>query len=418
MQKIIRKAFIFPFASGILLAAALTGCLGEPTIAPVPTATSVELVTATPPAPAPMPSTPTPTEVPREFVGYSHPSGVFTIAIPSDWEVRDSSSSDRLLVSFEPPMGYASRVAVDIVNEGPLTPDEMRAMADSYLRLRFGDDLRYTEVSRTDLPDGRLQVTFLYSDGHGATGRETVYLQQTGAYFSALRVFLSDKDVLHLTSALTTITDSFTIDPLAVWGGALAIVSPGDLRFFRVYSWTDSGGNTYVMGEVYNASATDAAYVTVDAALCEANGVAFETASNMVALDVLERGGFAPFVVLFQDVPEGAVPCDTQARAEPADHEPYTALTLTQTGTFDDFGRLTVAGTVTNNGLEIVEQIEILITAYDAEDDVIGYGVASLDDVQLIPGESAPFEYVFEELGGQAVNLGLWVQAEIVEVGG
>jgi hypothetical protein len=418
MQKTIHQRLIVSSVGGVLLAAVLTGCLAEPTIAPVPTATSVTLVTATPPPPTPMPPTPAPTEAPREFVSYSHPSGVFTVAIPSDWEVRDSSRDDRLLVVFEPPMGYASQVSIDIVNEGPLTPDEMRAMADSYLRLSFADDSRYTEVSRADLPDGRLQVTFLYSDGHGATGRETIYLQQTGAYFSALHVFLSDKDVLHLTSALTTMTDSFTIDPLAVWGGALAIIVPDDLRFFRVYSWTDSGSNTYVMGEVYNASMTDASYVTVDATLCDANGVVFETASNVVEMDVLERGGFAPFVVLFQGAPEGAAPCDTQARAEPADHVPYTALALTQTGTFDDFGRLTVSGTVTNNGLEIVGQVEIMIAAYDAEDNVIGYGAANLGDMQLVPGESAPFEYVFEELGGQAVNLGLWVQAETVEAEG
>lgn len=395
----------------------LVGCIVEPTIAPMPTATFVALPTATPIPPTPVPPTPAPTEMPREFIGYSHESGVFSIVIPDDWEARDISTDDRLLVSFDPPMGYASRIMVDVVNEGPLTPEEMRAMADSYLRLRFEDDARYTEVSRADLPDSRLQITFLYNDGHGATGRETVYLQQTGAYFSALHVFLSDKDMIHLTSALETVIGSFTIDPLAVWGSELAIINPDDLGLFRVYSWWGQDGNYYAMGEVYNAASTDAAFVMVDVTLCDVNGMVFETASNMVQLDILEQGGFAPFVVLFQDVPEGAAPCDTQARAEPADRTPYTALAIVNlTSDFDEFGQLFVTGAVMNNGLEIVEEIDVILAVYDVEDNVIGYGVVSLGETQLVPGESESFEHVFEELGGQAVNFVPWVQGEIVPV--
>ena len=415
MQKIVH--ITHRLVCGFLLAVALIGCLAEPTIVPIPTATSAQLVTATPLPPT---SIPTPTETPREFVSYAHASGVFTIVIPSDWRVVDESTNDRLLVSFEPPMGYASRVMVDVVNEGPLTPDEMRTLADSYLSLRFAGDLHYTEVSRADLPDGRLQVTFLYSDGRGATGRETVYLRQAGPYFSALRVFLSDKDLLHLTGALTTVTDSFTVDPLAVWGGESAIITSGDLRFFRVYSWTGASGNTYVMGEVYNASTTDAAFVTVDATLCDATGVVFDTASTVIQLDVVPQGSFAPFVVLFQDAPEGATPCETVARAEAADAAPYAGLSVTGlTGDFDEFGQLTAAGTVVNGGLEVVERVEIIIAVYDSGEHVIGYGVATLGNAQLAPGESAPFEYVFEELGGEAVSFPPpWVQADVVEAGG
>jgi hypothetical protein len=405
-----------------VVAVALLGAcrVEEMTAAPggdaLPTLPSISLPTATAIPPTLVPSE-VPTEATHLFVGFQHPTGVFSISLPDDWEVRDKSTEQRLLVEFLPPIGYGSRVTADITNEGLLNPEEVRALAEGYLRLRYAENAAYTEINRADLPDGRFQVTFLYDDGRGAVGRETVTLHQSGPYFVALRVFLSDTDTFHLNATLETMIASFSVVPEAVWGGRVVAINPSELRLFNTFLWRDRNKSTYLMGEVYNAAPADVTAVLVDVALCDTNGVVVVEATIPVALNVVTRGGSAPFGSSFEDVPEGVEVCYAQARAEPfyGEGNDATALKLERTADYDWRRKLVVTGAITNSSLNPVRRVQILIAVYDVEDHVIGYALVELGpDVRIAPGQTVPFEYVFDELGGEADHFVTWIQAEPV----
>ena len=406
-------------AAALLLAA---GCISAPGPAPEaaavvgegPTLTAsptVSPVASMPANTAPPSETPTggPTPSPAGAVlnlrSARHESGVFSLSVPAGWEEMDHSADQRLLVSYVPPVGYGSRVTVDVTNEGPLPPTEVRALAESYVHLHYVSQPGYTEISRAELPDGRLQFVFQYSDGQGAQGRETLIIQQAGPYFAALRVFLSSADGVSTGQALEAITASFVIDPLVVWGTGVTTVASSDLPITGTTLWQDKDGVTYYMGEVRNASPVSVAGVEVRVALCDEGGIVMAEIVEKAALDQVLPGGSTPFAVRAEGLPSGVVVCAEQATASPAggDRTYMSALTLRPRAGFDDDGRVVIEGEVSNPSLAPVTNIEVVLLVYGADDRLVGYHLIGFGpDVTLAPGETATFAHTFPELGGLA----------------
>ncbi len=393
---------------GLLLLAgiALGACSPEPTVPPPAvsaTVTAIPLPTATPPPPTPAP-TPVPAEVLRTFVTYRHPTGVFMISLPDDWETLDDSNERRLLTRLIPPIGFGSRVTVDITNEGLLSAEEVRNLAESYIHLHYASELGYTEVNRAELPDGRLQVVFFYNDNRGASGRETLTIEQVGVYFVALRVFLSDKDTFYLSGALETMASSFSVDSSATWGTRVAAINPAELAIVNTSLWRDKAGLTHYMGEVYNASPSDITAVQVRIAFCNNIGVVIAEAVQPAALERVRQGGSNPFSLTLENLPADVTVCSAQASAEPAQMNPFyvSDLGLDSVAGFAD-QQLVVQGRVTNHNLLPVHHVQIVVAIYNAQNQVVGFATFDLGaEVRLEPGQSQPFQVVFDELGGEA----------------
>lgn len=390
----------------MLAGAMLEACSPEPTVPPPAgpaTDTPVPLPTATPPPPTALP-TAVPVEVPRTFVTYRHPSGVFMISLPDDWETLDDSNDRRLLTRLIPPIGFGSRVTIDITNEGPLSAEEVRNLAESYIHLHYAPESGYTEVSRAELPDGRLQVVFFYNDNRGASGRETLTIEQVGAYFVALRVFLSDKDTFHLSGALETMASSFSVDSSAVWGTRVAAINPAELAVVNTSLWRDAAGLTHYMGEVYNASSSDITSVQVRVAFCNNVGAVIAEAVQPTALERVKQGGSSPFSIVLEDMPADVTVCSAQPSAEPAQMNPFyiSDLELNTSAGFAD-RQLVVQGQVTNRNLLPIHNIQIIVAIYNAQNQIIGLATFEAGgEARLEPGQSLPFQVVFSELGGEA----------------
>jgi hypothetical protein len=393
----------------LLITLSLAACAAPaPTVPPAATEEVPGLAvlpTATlPPTPTAAP-TPVPTEAARTFVSYTHPSGVFALNLPDDWEVLDESSEQRLLVRLLPPVGYGSRVTVDITNEGALPPQEVSALAESYVRLHYVEQPGYAEINRAELPDGRLQFVFQYSDGRGASGRETLYIQQAGPYFAALRVFLSNRDAPYLSGALETLVASFAPDASIQWGSAVASINPAELLIANSTLWQGDDDITYYMGEVYNASPAAIMDAQVRVALCSEEGVVLAELTRPTALRTAPSGGTVPFSIAFENVPDDPQVCIEEVAAVPARSDPTYSqdLLLDARTVIGRYGSLIVQGTLTNPTLVPMINVEVVIVIYDAEGRVIGLETVPLEaDPQLDPGQSLTFEHTFDELGGEA----------------
>jgi len=413
-----RTGFVFVLSLSLLL----TACAGLlPTPTPIATPEGQSLPVEAPtlaPSTTPAPATSIPTEVPRDYRIYQHVSGVFGMTIPSDWEALDASNDQRLLVRYIPPVGYGSRVTVDVTNEGPLPPYEVQALAESYVHLNFtGSDKGYTEIDRSELPDGRLQFVFLYDDGRGAEGRETLYIRQVGPYFSALRVFLSDKDTFYLSQALDTMTASFAVDPLAVWGTAVAAINPAELLVTNSLLWRDKDGGTHFTGEVYNASPASITNISVRVAFCTETGIVQNEITRAPALRVVKSGRSSPFGFTVENLPEGITVCAQQVNADPAPPMPMytTALSIEPSARLNSAREIELSGTLANPGLSPVTNVDAILVVYNAEGQVIGQDTISFGpDVTLAPGESRPFDYTFPALGGEGERFVVLAQADVV----
>jgi hypothetical protein len=403
--------------AGIILIAILmlllAGCGNAPQ--PVTQEQIEEPATAAPASPAAAAATPFPTEVARQYKLYSHPTGVFSLSIPVDWQVLDMSGELRLAVSCIPPIGYGSRVGVDVTNEGPLPPENVRALAESYVHLHYLETGNYSEISRAELPDGRLQFVFQFDDGIGAKGRETLYIQQAGPYFTALGMFLAEKDTYTLSSAIDAIAASFSVDPLATWGGDVAEIDPDSLKLRNTKLWRE-GGIYYYMGEVRNDTSSPIAGVEIRVALCDQSGIVVSDVTDWAALDWVEAGGTTPFSISIDDAPDGATVCAQQASAHPAGYDSgyTTGLTIEPEASYNDDGQIRIKGTVTNPGLAAVTDIKVFLLIYNPDDKVVGFARIKLgSEVELGPGQSAEFDYTFTALGGDPDRFATMAQAEI-----
>jgi hypothetical protein len=400
----------------------LTACAGLlPDSTPAPTSEGQSLPVEAPtlePSATPAPATSVPTEVPRDYRIYQHVSGVFGLTIPIDWEALDASTDQRLLVRYIPPVGYGSRVTVDVTNEGPLPPYEVQALAESYVHLNYtGSDKGYTEIDRSELPDGRLQFVFLYDDGRGASGRETLYIRQAGPYFGALRVFLSEKDTFYLSEALDTMTASFAVDPLAVWGTAVAAINPAELLVVNSLLWRDKDSGTHFTGEVYNASPASISEISVRVAFCTEAGIVQNEITRAPALRVIQSGRSSPFAFTVENLPEEITVCAQQVSAKPAPPMPTytTALSIDPSARLNSAREVELSGTLTNPGLSPVTNVDAILVVYNADGQVIGQQTISFGpDVTLAPGESHSFNYAFPALGGEGDRFVVLAQGEVV----
>lgn len=404
---------------GVLLML-MAGCTQDvPTvIAPVNVnaMTNAAFLTATPPPPTPVPSMPTQTVL--TMLQYGHASRVFSLNVPQGWTITDDSTPQRIRVTLIPPVGYGSRVMIEATYEGALTPEETRALAESYLRLHYFEEPGYLEVNRTDLPDGRLQFVYLYDDHRGATGRETLTIQQSGPYFVALRVFLSDRETASLSTTLEALAASLVVDPMAGWGSEVAAINPAELHIGNTLLWRDPNGITHYAGDVFNVSPTAIESVLITVAFCDSTGIIIKEVTQPAALTQVAQGSSSPFGLTAEGLPENINMCGEEASAEPAHPNPnYTnQLSLAASVSYHQWRRdLTVEGPITNYGLSPVHRISVIIVAYNAENRVIGFGEVPLNaDVELQPGELYDFETVIPALADQPDHVVTLVQANVI----
>lgn len=407
---------VAPVCLSLILAACAANAAPQ-TVAPL-------IITATPFVPTPTdppPPTPLPTEAPRSFITYRHPSGVFSISVPDDWEQIDLSTARRLEVRLIPPPGFGSRVLIDGRNEGTRSDEQVRGLIESAVQGYYRQNPAYTELERSEYTGGQMRVTFSFDDGTGAAGRETLYAFYAEPFFVTVRIFLSEPDTPHLALALDTLAASFAIDPQADWGAQVAAINPAELLLTNTYVWQGRDGVTYFMGELYNASPADITNVTIKAGFCDAVGIIIGEATQTVPPLVIRQGAVIPFALSLDDLPEGVTACAASVSAEPATPDPaYTtdiALTVLDLSYHQWRRDLRVQGEINNPTLTPLQDVEILIAAYDADNRVVGYIFFSPDiGGRLNPGQTVPFEIVIPVLAAPPDHLGTLAQGVVFSV--
>jgi len=411
MEKAIRRLILIIFLAGGLL---ISGCAAEETD-PV-------LVD------------------PTGFVTYRHPTGVFSLSMPPDWVLSDTSDAYALDVSFSLPDTSLPVLNLFVVSSTALggnpSPEALATFENtsevatsfdglvsmyqsSYYRL---SNEVYKEIGREIQPDGSLRIAFLIDSVHG-TSQHNDFFQVAGQYFIAVRTRLPADPAQART--LSRVINTLSLNLTTGWASTVANpedTGPRDLvGFANLNHWADSNGGFVVVGQVINHAPVPLEFVRVNIQLYDPAGEILIEQDNFVSSDLIMPGEYAPFSIVFSDgLPPDTVRYDLEASARYADYATQTFygpenFAVTSESTFDENGLLVVSGQVRNEGNLTANLVKVIVTIFDEEQRVAGTDTTLVDVQQLAPGETSTFDVRFFELGGSANTFLVSVQGIIAE---
>jgi len=167
--------------------------------------------------------------------------------------------------------------------------------------------------------------------------------------------------------------------------------------------YENSVGSLRCLGEVANPNTRALENVQVRVVLKETAGQVLAEGKPFTALDVIAPGGKSPFESFFTSPPGRYAGIEAIAiRAEPS-NEPGTRYArlqiINQQGGTDGL-QFRVIGKVRNVSDRPAVNVKVVVTAYDAANNVIGYRQQTLGDGNLAAGAISDFAVTFAPSGG------------------
>lgn len=365
--------------------------------------------------------TPTPSLIdPTGFVTYVHPTGVFSLSLPPEWIVNDTSDNRALNVTFSPPGEPDPLIGIYVIDLDLLTDTPLPETSAAYNNAAFEgvleayravhystSDLAYKELERSLQPDGSLRVKFLLDTPQGTT-QHNDFIQVVKPYFIAMRVRIPDDPAQFRT--VSRIVDTFTVSQEAGWRSASNdeqfAAGQDAVGFVNLNAWVDHSGGFVIVGQVKDQTDQALEFVRITAQLYDAENQLLAEQDDFVSSDMMLPGEFTPFSIVFSDgLPPGTVRYDLNASARYADLSTrnfygFQNFAVSSEAEFDDNGFLVISGQVRNEGGQAARLVKVIVTIFDDNQRVIGTDTTLVDTQRLAPGETSSYSMIFVELGG------------------
>jgi hypothetical protein len=153
-----------------------------------------------------------------------------------------------------------------------------------------------------------------------------------------------------------------------------------------------SGSNSlYIVGEVHNATNSNAEFIQISATLRDGNGNVVASDYSYSDIYILTPGMTSPFLVLFYDAPTWAS-YDLVVTWSTTDNVPYPLKILNQSTRFDSYDAFHVTGEIRNQYGEQRTFVKAFVTLYDENHNVVGTDYAYTNPYDLNPGQTASFD--------------------------
>ena len=178
-------------------------------------------------------------------------------------------------------------------------------------------------------------------------------------------------------------------------------------------------GGLWCLGEVINSTGASMEQVQVAVSLYDAEGEMVAHDSTFTEFDIIPNEGKMPFALLFTEPPLNF--SQHQVVALSGVTVAHWGRNYMDLSIESDHGEASgerayiVTGQVRNTGQHDAEQVRMVVTAYDAEGQVVGIRRGSPEAQTLGVGESSPFEVSLSSLGSQVVTYTVQVQGRRVE---
>jgi hypothetical protein len=190
--------------------------------------------------------------------------------------------------------------------------------------------------------------------------------------------------------------------------------SVADLEMNSIDYYIDSFDDLIVVGEVTNNDTANVAYASVFASFYDENDVLVAVGWDFVWADILAPGEKTPFEIELFGTPQEIDHWTVWVEGDKTDTEVAGKLSLRDTdNTIDDNYLVTFTGNVVNEGTEKMESIEVAVTVYDGEGNVVMTDYTWLEG-ELAPNATMPFEFEVQT-SEVAESFELYVQGSKVE---
>lgn len=362
---------------------------------------------------------PTPAPPDLSPVQYSDPAGAFSITVPRNWAVYTRTTTTLASASFSPPDMAAPAFTAAVVRlDAALASAEFSTIIDDYqARIRSGAG-RYTEVSRQAMGDGSWRLTGVLTLTSGITRQLNTFIERSGDLIGVIEVTLPDDPVQFVD--VQTVINTFTVTKDSILQPApldvLADAVPSDFDVVNLSTWTTPTGVFFLTGEIVNHGDAPALALPVRAVLITPEGLRVAEAVDTAMGYSVPPGGFAPFSLRFgQGQPARTDRYEIILGAEGWAAQPDAViygpdeLIWTDVSTVDERGQLFITGTVTNSSAQSVRSPRAVATVFNSLQQVIAAGFVDIVPV-LTPDESAPFQIIMPEMGGEPANYIVVVQ--------
>jgi LysM repeat protein len=178
-------------------------------------------------------------------------------------------------------------------------------------------------------------------------------------------------------------------------------------------------GGLWALGEIFNPDSHPISEVMVQVSLFDANGQLLDSETAFPQLDVVPPGQAVSFAILFADPPRqfaqyqavvlAGVPMSPNTRY-------YLDLVVSDLqGQAADAARYRVRGDLQNVGTSDVEDLRLLVTAYDDQDRIIAVRQANLPVSILRSAATTPFEVELTVTGSPVITYTVQAQGLRVE---
>ncbi len=171
--------------------------------------------------------------------------------------------------------------------------------------------------------------------------------------------------------------------------------TPLTLEITGVNLYRTPVGGIWCMGEVLNITPGPITNLQVAVTLLAQDGTRLLTGYTLASADYLAPGKHAPFSILFAEPPEGVNDVDVQllrGEAVSAITAGFVPLDILDAEGAISGPQYRVRGTIANNTGLSLGRIAVVVTIYDAEQQVIGYRHSVQEDsLVLDPGQQREF---------------------------
>jgi len=174
----------------------------------------------------------------------------------------------------------------------------------------------------------------------------------------------------------------------------------GEVVIANHSSYVDHDGNLWVVSELQNNTGSNLSSLAVDIMLLDADKNTLGKTTVSPNTPVIPADGYIPVGVFWpsdsaalQSVDSyRVVVTDYQVTDSPVPPSPWSVEGEVSSA-ISDAGDITLSGAFTNQSGETLQQAEVWTTIYDADDNMVGGGMATLSfDAPLGPGETGSFD--------------------------
>jgi hypothetical protein len=153
---------------------------------------------------------------------YEHPTGIFSIDVPENWNENDLSDEDMTRVFFTDPKENAMVAVIVIPTDGSVVEDDLTDLLIKDIDNTFGDEDNFASGEPKTQNDGSIGIVFTYNTMVGSIEAEMLgngFIQLDGSNVTLLYIIVPSDQFDDLVSNTNQIINSLRVEDGTGAGG-------------------------------------------------------------------------------------------------------------------------------------------------------------------------------------------------------